>query len=486
MSLVLDDLCERPEFGPVSDLDQLEMMASVAAGTSWADRPKAGLGADLVQVQRIERMVGAAKLGVLAAFDASGQYRLDAHPSAATWLAATTKTDRRRVRHQIGVARKARTMPDTEAAFRAGLIGFEHVATLARAQTTATAPFFAEAEHELVAAAQTLDYDLFCRAVRAWMDFVDPDGADERARKADERRRAHASRTFDGMVRIDAWLDAIGGTEFLAELRRLERHLFDADWAEARERFGDNTKASDLARTAEQRRADAFVEMARRSATCDKPGQPPKWVLNVMMGYATFWNELAAVTGDPGGHCTCCGGHQPAPEDLTGEDAVEDEHLDEDPADDEIDDDAIASVDAEHQTSAPAPLPDWWKAIDVRPGAGLTDTRFYDTMCELEDYTPITARVALSLGLAGTIRRIVFGPDSQIIDFGKDVDYFHGPIREAIIIRDRTCRDEVCGVPGRDGHIDHIHPRSKGGPTAVTNGECKCATSNRLKGDRTP
>lgn len=94
--------------------------------------------------------------------------------------------------------------------------------------------------------------------------------------------------------------------------------------------------------------------------------------------------------------------------------------------------------------------------------------------------------MALSLGLAGTIRRIVFGPDSQIIDFSQDVDYFHGPIREAIIIRDRTCRDEGCGLSGRDCHIDHIHPRSKGGPTAVHNGECKCATSNRLKGDRTP
>ena len=481
MSLVLDDLCDDPGFGPASDLDQLELLASVVAGTSWADRPKAGLGGDLVQVQRIERMIGAAKVGLLGAFDASGQYRLDAHPSAATWVAATTKADRRRVRHQIGVARKARTMPGTEEAFRAGLIGFEHVATLARAQTTATAPFFAEAELELVAAAQTLDFDLFCRAVRAWMDFVDPDGAAERAAKADERRRAHASRTFDGMVRIDAWLDAIGGTEFLAELRRLENHLFEADWAEARERFGDNAKASDLARTAEQRRADAFVEMARRSATCDTPGQPPKWVLNVMMGYATFWNELAAVTGDAG-HCTCCGGHPSTPEDQpTGDEPTEHEIADDDPTEDDLDD-----VATDVGNSELAPLPDWWKAIDLRPGAGLADTRFYDTMCELEDCTPLTPRVALSLGLAGTIRRIVFGPDSQIIDFGQAVDYFHGPIREAVIIRDRFCRDEGCGLPGRDCHIDHIQPRSKHGPTAVSNGECKCGTSNRMKGNRTP
>jgi hypothetical protein len=405
-----------PDSARSRTLDQLELMAPVVAGTSWAERPKTGLGADLVQITRIERTVGAAKLALLGAFDASGQYRLDAQPSAATWMAARTKADRRRVRHQIGVARKTRTMPGTEEAFRSGLIGFEHVATLARAQTTATAPFFAEAEGELVAAAQTLDFDLFCRAVRAWMDFVDPDGAEERAVKADERRRAHASRTFDGMVRIDAWLDAIGGTEFLAELHRLEKHLFEADWAQARERLGDTTKASDLARTAEQRRADAFVEMARRSATCDTPGQPPKWVLNVMMGYAT----------------------------------------------------------------------DWWKAIALRPGAGLADTRFYDTMCELEDCTPISPRTALSLGLAGKIRRVVFGPDSHILDFGHAVDCFHGPLREAVIIRDRFCRDPGCGLPGRASQIDHIQPRSRGGPTAERNGECKCGTSNRMKGNRTP
>ncbi len=107
-------------------------------------------------------------------------------------------------------------------------------------------------------------------------------------------------------------------------------------------------------------------------------------------------------------------------------------------------------------------------------------------MCELEDITPIAPRVAISLGLAGTIRRVVFGPDSHILDFGNDVDYFHGPLREAVIIRDRFCRDEGCGLPGRDCQIDHVIPRSKGGPTAEPNGECKCGTANRLKGDRMP
>ena len=391
MSVVLDDLVGAPRFEAVSELDRLEAIAAGVARTAWADRAKTGLGDDLVQLSRIERMVGAAKLGALAAFDASGQYRFDAQPSAATWMAAKTKADRRRVRHQIGVARKARTMPLTEDAYRNGWIAFEHVATLSRAVNANTEVFFAEAEAELVAAARTLDFDLFVRAVRAWMDFVDPDGAEERARKADERRRAHASRTFDGMVRIDAWLDAIGGTDQIDD--------------EATEDVEDEADLDD---------------------DLDTDDLDPA--------------ETGAV--DPDEHTT--------------------------------------------ETAGPRPLPDRWKAIDLRPGAGLADTRFYDIMSELEDCTPIVPRVAISLGLAGTIRRVVFGPDSHILDFGQAVDYFHGPLREAVIIRDRFCRDEGCGLPGRDSQIDHVIPRRKGGPTAESNGECKCGTANRLKGDRMP
>ena len=517
-------------------LDVLETAAAVAAGEVWAGRPGPVLAAALRQVTSAERMVGAAKVAVLGAFDASGEFRVDRHPSTATWVAAKTKSDRRRVRHQVGVARQLWSMALTEGAFRAGLIGFEHVAVLCRACTPKVAELFVEAEGELVAAARTLDFDLFCRAVRAWRDFVDPDGAGERARAQDERREGHASRTFDGMVRLDGWLEAIGGTEFLAELRRLERFLFDADWAEARARVGENATVGDLRRTAAQRRADAFVEMARRSATCDTPGQPPKWVLNVMMGHATFCAETAAATATagpgpgPGPESCTCHGDPPATQADDGDesdthplddldeatdsdigadlddsdsgadlDDRDDDDRDDDDRDDRDDDDrddrddddrddlgAEPGAPAGPQPGGPAspstgPLPDWWKAPDPFAGTG-----YYDTMCELEDCTPIAPSQALSLGLAGTIRRVVFGPDSHILDFGEAKDYFTGPLREAIIIRDRFCKDEGCGVPGRDCHIDHVIPRSRGGPTSERNGQCKCGTANRIKGNRMP
>ncbi|HMQ25857.1 MAG TPA: DEAD/DEAH box helicase, partial [Acidimicrobiales bacterium] len=383
---------------------------------------------------------------------------------------------------------------------------------------------------------------------------------------------ASASRTWEGMVRVDAWLDAIGGTEFLAELHRIEKEMFAADWAEARERVGDRATAADLRRTAVQRRADAMVEMARRSATCDTPGRPPRWVLNVMMGVRTFFAEADAAAADHDAHHTDDGGWRcgdpsrggdsrddtegdrdgsttPAGHDLvptaagcdhpTGDDRPDDDRNDDDRGDDggagapatgndlvptgargdhdaggcqdrgdETDrggpDDLVpAGVDPHPSPAAPGgaptepytgppparppcrrPLPDWWGAPDpLGPDFAALRT---DTMCELEDETLIAPSQALALGLAGLCRRIIFGPDGHILDFGQARDTFTGPLREAIFIRDRFCTDAGCRVPGRHGHIDHIVPRSRGGPTSERNGRCQCSGGNHLKGALPP
>ena len=510
---------------PGTDLDVLEASARAVARVSWADRATGSLRDDVLQLTRVSRLVDSARVAALGAFDASGVYRADVHPSASTWLAAKAKADRRRVNHQVGVARTMRSMPLVEDAFRDGSIGFEHVATLARAWAPAFADEFAEAEAELVAAAQTLDFDVFCRAVRTWRDYIDPDGAEARARKQLERREAHASRTLDGMVRVDAWLDAIGGTEFLAEIHRIEQQMFEADWAAARAEFGDGATRSHLGRSAAQRRADALVEMARRSATCENPAKPPQWVLNVMMGYATFCAEARAAAADHDPDCTCAdrppagGDHQD--HDVDPDDDLSDlEDLLDTPrtettdrpvpsgstptspdADAAVPADARGAIDASDTADAapvegdndvmapprqPLRLPDWWRAVDPLPNAGLADTAYYDTMCELEDFTPIAPSVALSLGLAGTIRRTVFGPDSHIIDFGHAVPYLPDPGKEAVRIRDRECRDPGCSIPGRHCEIDHLIPRSRGGPTSVRNCRCECRTGNRVKGTRMP
>ncbi|MCB1017500.1 MAG: DUF222 domain-containing protein [Acidimicrobiales bacterium] len=490
--------------GGFAALAACERAAAQLASARWAGRPGAALGDALLRVDRVERMVASAKVALVGAFDASGHFRLDQHPTVATWLGAKVKADPKRVNHQRFVARRLRTMPLTERALERGTIGFEHAAVLARANTPPVAPAFAEAEGELVAAARALDFGEFCVVVDRWLDFVLPERAEKRARDQEARRAASASRTWDGMVRVDAWLDAIGGTEFLAELHRLEKEMFAADWAEARSRLGDRATAADLRRTAVQRRADAMVEMARRSATCDTPGRPPRWVLNVMMGVRTFFAEADAAAADHAAGAddprttptaTGSGPHhdgtgEPAAAEATDDDARSDlsgtaPRPDPSPAG------APGGGAAEPYPGPPParppcrrPLPDWWGAPDPL-GPDFAALRA-DTLCELEDQTLIAPSQALALGLAGLCRRIVFGPDGHILDFGQARDSFTGPLREAIVIRDRFCTDPGCRVPGRHGHIDHVVPRSRGGPTSERNGRCQCSTGNHLKGARPP
>ena len=478
-------------------LSRLRDAAAQVLAQPWAGRPGPVLGEALVELVTAERMVAAAKALVLGAFDATGQHRVEGHPSAATWVGATTKANPRQVKHQAQQARALREMPLTEAAFASGRIGAEHVAVLVRARTRDVVDEFAADEADLVAAAQTLDFDEFDRKVRDWRSFVQPDKSEKRARDAEQRREGHASRTFDDLVRLDAWLDPLGGAEFLDEFTRIEQELFEADWAEARARVGEHATKRDLRRTAKQRRADAFVEMARRSRAHGHTAGGPRWVLNVMMGWHTLCAEAAATLADLG-RCTCQ--IPPALARLLGG-VPSAGGLDRDgrcPTCGGIGDGDLIPTPMPDAGSHPMPepyagppptrrhgaLPDWWHAPD--PFApGFAHLRV-DTLCELEDFTPIAPSQALGLGIAGELRRVVFGPDGEILDFGTARPYPSGALREAVTIRDRECRDPGCAVPGRHCQIDHIVPRSRGGPTAIDNLRCQCASGNRLKGTGPP
>ncbi|MCB1016148.1 MAG: DUF222 domain-containing protein [Acidimicrobiales bacterium] len=450
----------------------------------WAGRPGPVLGEALEQLVAAERAVAAARTLVLGAFDATGQHRLEGHPSAATWLGARTKSDPRRVKQQVRQGRALRDMPLAAAAFAAGRIGAEHVAVLVRARTRDVVDEYVAAEERLVADAQRLDFDEFARAVRDWRDAVQPDRSERRARDAEQRREAHVSRSFEGMVRIDGWLDPLGGTELLAELHGIEQELFESDWAEARARVGDRATARDLHRTAPQRRADALVEMARRSATCDTPGRPPRWILNITMGWHTLCAEAAAtlaelppgLEGLPQSLARLLGEHPgpglspggvPVP--PSGGAGTRPPGL------------YAGPLPTRHRR---APLPHGWPAAD--PSTPGSPRRGADTLCELEDFTPIAPSQALALGLAGELRRIVFDADGEILDFGTSRPSPTHALREAVILRDRVCRDPGCTVPGRHGQIDHVVPRSRGGPTSITNLRCECGGGNRLKGTGPP
>jgi uncharacterized membrane protein YbaN (DUF454 family) len=110
-----------------------------------------------------------------------------------------------------------------------------------------------------------------------------------------EARRFHHSQSFGGMWFADGMFEPISGAVVDNALRRIEQELFEADWAEARERLGDAAGVSDLGRSAAQRRADALVEMARRPGRCPKgPGDRSRCSA-CWWGYETFAGRMCQL-----------------------------------------------------------------------------------------------------------------------------------------------------------------------------------------------
>ncbi len=112
----------------------------------------------------------------------------------------------------------------------------------------------------------------------------EPDEVEVAAQSAFEQRRAHGSRVLDSMVAVDARLDPVGGEIWRRELDRIEQELWEADWAEARERLGEAACEADLWRTRPQRRADAMRIMAERSAAKPADATEARVLLQVLTG----------------------------------------------------------------------------------------------------------------------------------------------------------------------------------------------------------
>ncbi len=257
------------------------------------------LGPALVALHRARAQLEAATATLAASFDARRLHRVDGARTAAAWIATQTRCPEGEARRWVRLGRAVRAMPATAAAWLAGRIGTAHVEKLTRARAGGRAEDFDTAEAGLVDTAREHSFFVFARAVDYWCQAADPDRAEADTEAQQERRRVHLSESLDGMWLGDLVLDPISGTIVAGELARLEKRLFDQDWAQAKQRLGRKPTIDELARTPAQRRADALVEMARRSRTAPANGRRPAPLFTVLVGYETFAGrvcELASGT----------------------------------------------------------------------------------------------------------------------------------------------------------------------------------------------
>jgi Domain of unknown function (DUF222) len=268
-----------------------EVVAKVArtvladlAGRDLTGLTDAEVEAHAIATAELLRLAEAAHVAALARLDTSGAWAPSGARSAAHHVAWKGHLSLPRAKALQRCSRQLRDLPATAEAFAAGLLTVDHVRLLAHAQRTAPDAFAGD-EGRLVELAGTQLFSQLETIIRYWIHRHDPDGAEADAATAFAERRVDCSATFEGTVVLDALLDPLTGAIVARELARLEQELFDADWAEARERLGDAATAQLLARTPKQRRADALRIMAERSAAKPADATEARVLLQVLIGH---------------------------------------------------------------------------------------------------------------------------------------------------------------------------------------------------------
>ncbi len=337
------------------------------------------LGDDLVEIETMSGLLEAERLRRLHAFEArAGHHRFD-QPSTTAFLKAECGMASGRAHRLVTRSRTLRAAESTFDAWRAGRLSTDQTVVLLD-QAASLPDSYSEAEAVLVDAVSGLGVSDTRRLVGYWRQSVDGPGTIRTETEQEERRGISASRSLDGMVRVDGWMTAVAGQTLLTVL----------DVLMPPPASGDN-------RTPRQRRHDALEDLARSFLD-----HGPTPVVGGERPHLNLLCDLPALQGLAGGL---------------------------------------------HETET---------------GQLLTITQLRTLTCDC------------------SISRIVFGPDSEIIDVGRRTRVIPAATRRAVVARDRHCTWEDCDRNARWCDVHHIIHWTDHGETQPENLKLLCRYHHTL------
>lgn len=192
---------------------------------------------------RLDEAIAAA----VGEFDHAGMWSLDHANSMTAWLRTQAGLTTRSAARLSHTGRRLRQLPGLADAWRTGTLTAGQVDAILANVSDRTVERFAQQHHELVAALAPLSVTETITAMRYWRAHAEADLEPEPAAEPD--RSLFSSRSLDG--RRDLWghLDTEGG-DVVATALDIAEHATDRG-------------ATDRARVASARRADALVEVCR-------------------------------------------------------------------------------------------------------------------------------------------------------------------------------------------------------------------------------
>ncbi len=282
---------ERGNWTSQEVFEEINSLLNRLSSEDLSSLPAGSMGEDQIALQRICNRVQAEGLRRLRRFDTGRGYAPSGALSARAWLRWRLNLTTTTASERVAISRKLAALPQTEQALADGDISYRHVALIAETAGQLGEKFDAQGETILVDVSKEVCPWRLQRAIWNLKHCLEPDGVLSEANKANSRRFLHLSQTFDGVYRIDGWLDAEGGAVLNTALDSIM-----GPWREGDER------------SATQRRADAAVEMARRQLDGGQlpevGGQKPHLAVSV---------DMATLSKEPGSMAAELEWSQPIP-----------------------------------------------------------------------------------------------------------------------------------------------------------------------------
>lgn len=282
----------------VAEIADLADVTEVLTKVDWTALEAEELGDVLREQAVITARLASVDLAIIDAFEKSAGGHLVHGRAVVGWLAAQTGVPRHEANRRFLAAMRLRHLPETSAALRRGDIHFAHAVAIGKTSAKPHLSWALEAgeKNDLVPAAKTMCWRDFRIVLRKFEETADPSQGEDEAKHQNDRAEFQFSNTFEGMFRADGWFDPVSGEIIDTELKRIYAVLLKADWAEARDRVGDDATSRDLCRTTGQRMKDALVEMAKRSSGARNPALP---CVNVHVDHETFTQAVNEFAGLP-------------------------------------------------------------------------------------------------------------------------------------------------------------------------------------------
>jgi hypothetical protein len=282
-------------FAQAELLDEVDACVDRVNDTDLLDADPTAVKAAVLDLQRLKSKLAALEAKLCRRFETDGEWAKVGALTPGAFVAAECRVPSSSLRRSFALGRQLTELPGLQLAMEAGAVQLQHRDKLLAVDGPRVHERFVADHVEMVRWAIALPWDEFCDRLAQWLAEADPDGPDP----GYERRRFALDEGYDGTFTPAGCVDAIGGQIAKGELRRLERILFEEDWAEAKERLGCEPLVGDLRRSHAQRSADAFVLMAERSATLPEDGRRGTHLVNVVAGPDAFATACRLASGQP-------------------------------------------------------------------------------------------------------------------------------------------------------------------------------------------